>query len=81
MEVINLGLLLLTALFSIANLIIEINDNIKKHYELLYRLLFGSIAVGAFMCMLYNKTVWFYSIAILVLLVFRFINKKEHLNQ
>jgi len=69
MEVINLGLLVLIVLFSIANLVIEINDNIKKHYELFYRLLFGSIAIGALFCILYDKIVWFYSGGILILLV------------
>jgi len=80
METINLGLLLLIILFAIANLVIEINDNITKQYEILYRLLFGSIAVGALVCILYNEVVWIYSLGILVLLVFRYKNKNEHLH-
>lgn len=81
MSVINLGLLLLIMLFSIANLVIEINDNITKRYEVFYRLMFGGIAVGALTCIVYNKVVWIYSFFILVYLIYRFINKKEHLNE
>lgn len=81
MEAVNSGLLLLIVIFSIANLVIEINDNITKQYEVLYRILFGGIAVGALSCILYNKMVWFYSLFILILLIYRFMNKKEHLNE
>lgn len=81
MSVINLGLVLLIVLFAVANLIIEINDNIKKHFEWLYRLLFGGIAVGALMCVLYNRIEWFYSLSVLVLLILRYRDKKEHINE
>lgn len=80
METVNNIILLLIAILAIINLVIEIEDVRTYKYELVLKLCFGSVAVGALSLIFYNSSIFhtfFYLVGLVALFNRLLIRKKN----
>lgn len=79
METVNHIVLLMISILAIINLIIEIEDVRTYKYEMILKICFGTIAVGALSLIFYNNTVFhtILYVALLAILINRLLIRKK----
>jgi hypothetical protein len=83
METVNNIILLLIAIFAIINLVIEIEDVKTYKYELILKVCFGSVAIGAILLIFYKDSIthtFLYS-SILIILLNRALTRKKQIDE